>query len=110
MDHVLSYALVDGIHDYLDTVDTLVANADARSCAALAETELVHMTAAWRALLRRHQSDENGRCAHCSGWLRKQPFPCSVWTTARDYFIAARGHSTGHRTGHGKVAPGRHAA
>ncbi|HEY3481400.1 MAG TPA: hypothetical protein VGL02_21100 [Streptomyces sp.] len=39
--------------------------ADLVSRAALADTEIVRLTSAWRTLLAAHQPDEHGQCPEC---------------------------------------------
>lgn len=73
---------------HLDRLDTLVTDADNTSRAALADTELARMTAAWRALLGLHQPDAHGRCPQCSRRRRGRRFPCSVWVVAHQHLIA----------------------
>jgi hypothetical protein len=100
MDEVLATTLRDAVHQRLDYLDTLVAEADLQSRAALAESEIARLTTAWRALLAQHQPDEDGRCPQCSGWRRPRKFPCSVWITAHQHLIAADGPLA--------AGPGRH--
>lgn len=91
MDEVLAATLQGAVHERLDYLDTLVAEADLPSCAALAESEIARLTAAWRAVLAEHQPDGDNRCPQCSGWRRRRRFPCSVWITAHHHLISADG-------------------
>jgi len=100
MDENLAAALRDEIFGRLNYLDQLVADADLRSRAALSDTEISRLTAAWRVLLAVHEPDKHGRCPECSSWCRSRPHPCSVWTTAHQHLIAADAPS---------ARPGRHA-
>lgn len=91
MNDVLADVMRTEVYDRLDYLDRLAIEADLRSRAALAETEIARMTAAWRALLALHQPDEYGRCPHCSRWRRPYRFPCPVWKTAREHLVAVSG-------------------
>jgi len=91
MDEVLAPTLHAAVIGRLDYLDALITDADERSRAALAETEIARFTAAWRALLDQHAPNERGRCPQCSGWRRGRRFPCTVWTTAHQHLIAADG-------------------
>jgi hypothetical protein len=73
----------------LERLETLVRGADVPSRAALAQTELVRMVLAWRALLAEHEPDEGGCCPRCSGWwwCRRRGYRCSVWVTAHRYLV-----------------------
>ncbi|MGQ0841495.1 hypothetical protein [Actinokineospora sp.] len=62
--------------------------------AALADTEIIRLTLAWRTLLAEHRPNEHGRCPQCSGWLRPRQHPCSVWTTAHQHLITAEATTT----------------
>ncbi|MGH3625320.1 MAG: hypothetical protein ACRDQ5_26640 [Sciscionella sp.] len=87
MDELLSLTLRDAVYDRLSYLDTLAANADQPSKAALADTEIVRLTAAWRAVLAEHEPDARGRCPQCSRWRRPRAHPCSVWTAAHRHLI-----------------------
>lgn len=91
MDEIPACTLREAVYGRLDYLDRLVADADLRSRAALADTEISRLTAAWRDLLAAHQPDQHGRCPQCSGWRRPRRHPCSVWTTAHQHLIAADG-------------------
>jgi hypothetical protein len=102
MDEVLTTTLCEAVYERLDYLGRLVNEADLRSRAALADTEIVRMTQAWRALLGQHEPNLRGRCPRCSRWRRPAPFPCSVWAVAHHYLItgapAGRRTVTGGRT------------
>ncbi|MBE1573884.1 hypothetical protein ACFORH_16125 [Amycolatopsis roodepoortensis] len=87
MDEVLTAALRDAVFDRLDYLDRLAGESDQHSKAALADTEIVRLTYAFRALLAEHSSDERGRCKQCSGWLRSRRHPCSVWNIAHRHLL-----------------------
>ncbi len=87
MDEVLASTLRHAVCERLNYLDTLVAEADQESRAALADTEITRLASAWRALLAEHEPEHRGRCPRCSGWLRP-PRPCSVWTIAHRHLIA----------------------
>jgi hypothetical protein len=89
MDEGLSFVLREAVYERLEYLNRLVGEADLRSRAALADTEIARMSAAWRALLGEHEPDERGRCPQCSAWRRPRAFPCSVWTIAHHYLITA---------------------
>jgi hypothetical protein len=89
MDEVLASSLRDAVHQRLEDLDMVATNGDLSSRAALADTEILRLTAAWRAVLSQHAPDQHGRCPQCSGWRRHRVHPCSVWTTAHQYLIVA---------------------
>ncbi len=105
MDEILAATLCRAVHGRLDYLDKLAIDADLRSRAALADTEIVRLTAAWRTLPAAHQPDERGRCPECSGWCRPRRHPCSVWTIAHQHLIAADGYPAA-RTGRHAAAAG----
>lgn len=102
MDEILADALCRAVYSRLDYLEKLANDADLRSRAALADTEIVRLTSAWRTLLAAHQPDERSRCPQCSGWRRPRRHPCSVWTIAHQHLIAADGPPA--------AGTGRHAA
>lgn len=102
MDDPRASAVQTAVHDRLDYLDRLIADGDQRSRAALADTELARLAAAWRELLAAHAPDEHGRCPQCSGWRRPRRHPCSAWTIAYQHLIAADGPPA--------AGTGRHAA
>ncbi len=106
MDEVLAGTLCRAVHQRLDYLDKLATGADLVSRAALADTEIVRLTSAWRAMLATHQPDEHGRCPECSGWRRPRRHPCSVWRIAHQHLIAADGPSAD-RGGRHAAATGR---
>ena len=75
MDEILASTLRDAVHDRLDYLDKLATEADLRSRAALANTEIIRLTSAWRTLLAAHEPDEHGRCPQCSGWFGPAGIP-----------------------------------
>ena len=91
MDDVLSTALREATYEWFERLETVARDADAESQAALAQTELVRLTEAWRALLAEHEPDEDGRCPQCSGWRRPKSFPCPVWLCAHRRLVACDG-------------------
>jgi hypothetical protein len=95
MDAVLSSALREATYGWLDRLEIVVAGADAASLAALAQTELVRMVAAWRALLAEHEPDQDGRCRRCSGWRHRRACPCSVWVAAHRYLVMTEAPAPG---------------
>lgn len=95
MDAVLSSALREATYGWLDRLEIVVAGADAASLAALAQTELVRMVAAWRALLAEHKPDQDGRCRRCSGWRHRRACPCSVWVAAHRYLVMTEAPAPG---------------
>lgn len=94
MDEILAATFRRTVYDRLDYLDKLATDGDLRSRAALATTEITRLTTAWRSLLSVHLPDERGCCRQCSGWLRRQAHPCTVWATAHQHLIAADGPST----------------
>ncbi|UJW32460.1 hypothetical protein L3Q67_01335 [Saccharothrix sp. AJ9571] len=89
MDEILALTLRSAVHDRLDYLDKLATGADRESRAALADTEIVRLTSAWRTVLDAHQPDERGRCPECSSRRRPRRHPCSVWTIAHQHLIGA---------------------
>jgi hypothetical protein len=87
MNKALSSTLRKAVYERLDYLDRLVSQADLPSRAALADTEIARMTAAWRTLLAEHKPNGRGRCRECFGWRRRRAHPCSVWTTAHQNLI-----------------------
>ena len=87
MDPLLASTWQTAVFDRLDYLDRLSTKADPSSQAALAETEITRMTAAWRSLLAEHQPDDDGRCPKCSQRRRHVSFPCSVWSTAHHHLL-----------------------
>lgn len=102
MDEVLATTLREAVIGRLDYLDTLVSEADLRSRAALAESEIARLTSAWRALLDQHAPDQQSRCPQCSGWRHGRKFPCTVWITAHQHLIAIDGPPS---AGAGRHAP-----
>lgn len=102
MNEVLASTLRDAVYERLDYLDRLVSRADLSSRAALADTEITRMTAAWRTLLAQHEPDYRGRCRECARWGRRRVHPCSVWTIAHQNLIVIDSRNT--------LAAGRHAA
>src|SRR5437899_1382146 len=96
----VSSALRDATYGWLSRLETLARDADAESRAALAQTELLRLARAWRALLGEHEPDEDGRCRRCAGWRRRKASRCTVWVSAHRYLVAADPPG---------AAPGRHA-
>ncbi len=84
-------AVRDAVFERLNYLDQLVTEADLPSRAALAETEIVRMTDAWRALLAEHEPDSRGRCRNCSRWRRPRAFPCAAWTIAHHHLVSVPG-------------------
>jgi hypothetical protein len=105
MDEVLTSTLQDAVFGRLDYLEHLADEGDQQSKAALADTEIGRLTGAFRALLAEHAPDEHGRCPHCSGWLRPQSHPCSVWDTAHRHLLTAE-NAPPPRTGRHTFAPG----
>lgn len=104
MDEILAATLRRAVHGRLDYLDKLATDSDLRSRAALADTEIVRLTSAWRTLLAAHQPDERGRCPECSGWRRPRKHPCTVWATAHQHLIAADGPPAVETGRHGPAA------
>ena len=87
MDEILTSTLSDAVYDRLDYVDDLVDAADAESLRSLATTEMARLTKTVRAMLIQHEPDSRGHCPPCSGWLRHQRHPCSIWTVAHQRML-----------------------
>jgi hypothetical protein len=85
MDEVLTATLRQAVVERLDYLDVLVADGDAPSKAALAETEFTRLTAAWRQLLDQHAHHSRGRCTRCSRRWRHSE--CTVWEMAHQQLI-----------------------
>ena len=106
MDHVLSSALRDATYAWLDQLEMLAREADEASRAALAQTELIRMATAWRALLAEHEPDDEGRCPRCSGWpRRRRGYRCSVWVTAHRYLVVNGTSGARHALSSGRPQP-----
>lgn len=87
MDEILTSTLSDAVYGRLDYVDDLVDAADAESLRALATTEMARLTETVRAMLIQHEPDSRGHCPQCSGLLRRQRHPCSIWTVAHQRML-----------------------
>src|SRR5438445_6028499 len=66
----------------------LASRADDPSLPSVARSELPRLTEGWRALLTKHEPDEQGNCPQCSTRWRQQKSPCSVWRAAYDHLVA----------------------
>jgi hypothetical protein len=102
MPHPAALALPTEVYRHLDYLNTLATDGDTASRAALADTEILRLTTAWRDLLDQHQPDNRGRCPRCSGWRRRRRYPCSVWATAYRHLLAG---PTPSRAGDSRRAP-----
>jgi hypothetical protein len=73
------------LHDHLNRVARLAADADPATASELARTELPKLAATVMALLDAHQPDEHGRCPTCRTrrWRRRRPAPCRAYLTAQ---------------------------
>jgi hypothetical protein len=87
MDEILTSTLSDAVYGRLDYVDDLVVAADRESLCALATTEMTRLSETVRAMLIQHEPDSTGHCPQCSGWLRHQRHPCSIWTVAHQRML-----------------------
>lgn len=88
MPHPAALALPTEVYRRLDYLDTLATDGDTASRAALADTEILRLTTAWRDLLAQHHPDSRGQCPRCAGWHRRRRYPCSVWATAYRHLLA----------------------
>lgn len=73
--------------DKLEGLDETVGYAHPDRLVPLARTEIRRLTDCWRRLLDSHQPDDDGRCPHCAGWLRRKRWPCAVWLAAHQHLI-----------------------
>ncbi|QWF81084.1 hypothetical protein [Amycolatopsis sp. CA-230715] len=103
MDEVLTATLQQTVVEHLNYLDVLVADGDTPSKAALAETEVARLTAAWRRLLDQHAPDSRGRCARCSPRWRHNE--CTVWETAHQQLIGDDAPSGPDRAGRHRLRP-----
>jgi hypothetical protein len=87
MDAGLSASLRQAVYDWLDALDRLTDASDTESLAALAGAEMVHLTRAWRELLREHEPTEDGRCRTCAKRRRDRTNRCEVWVSAHRLLI-----------------------
>lgn len=88
MDQILGQILRQAVWERLDLLDELATNADARSLASVARTELPRLTEGWRALLEAHEPDSKGNCPSCWSRWRPQKAPCSIWQAAHQHLVA----------------------
>jgi hypothetical protein len=79
MDKVLAATLHTAAIDRLDLLDRLAEQGDPRAHAVLIETEVLRLTAGWRAVLAEHRPDEHGRCSRCTRRRWRAAGTCSVW-------------------------------
>jgi hypothetical protein len=105
MDGVLSSALRDATYGWLDRLEALARAADMQSRALLAETELVRLILAWRAVLGEHEPGEDGRCPAGTGWRRRRGYRCSVWVSAHRCLVV--NDTAGCRGARHSLVPGR---
>jgi hypothetical protein len=89
MDEVLSAVMHSAMADRLTYANTLTLEPDLSTRVALAQIEIANLSGALWEILEAHQSDREGRCAHCGRWRRKRKFPCSVWTIAHHHLLMA---------------------
>ena len=87
MGDVLWSALRDATYGWLNRLEALALNADLPSRTALAQTEMMRLVAAWRALLGEHEPDDDGRCRRCPRRLARTSRPCAVWVVAHRYLV-----------------------
>lgn len=98
MDSVLSSTLRDATYEWLDRLDALAHTADEQSRALLAETEMVRLIDASRALLAQHEPGEDGCCPTCVGrWRRRRGYRCAAWSTAHRLLVSADDEAPGGR-------------
>lgn len=71
----------------LESLGEQASRAEPGQLVTLARTEIRRLTDGWRRLLAEHQPDEDGRCQHCSGWLKRRRWPCQVWLAAHQHLI-----------------------
>jgi hypothetical protein len=103
----VSASVRQGVRDWLDSQDNLVARSDAEALAELARTRLPHVVEAWRRLLAEHEPDEDGHCRTCARRRRDRAAQCAVWTSA--YRLLIKADVTGLTKPAGSSV-GRHAA
>ncbi|GAA4552733.1 hypothetical protein [Amycolatopsis samaneae] len=87
MDEVLTSTLQDAVLGRLDDLDTIASDGDERSKAALADSEIIRLTGAWRELLAEHRPDERGRCRACASTPPRRRLRCTVWAAAYRHLI-----------------------
>lgn len=108
MDEILASTLSDAVYGRLDYVDDLVDAADAESLRALATTEMARLTETVRAMLVQHEPDSRGHCPQCSGWLRHQRHPCSIWAVAHQRMLGPMDAGLDEAVSPPTVRPRRH--
>jgi hypothetical protein len=81
VDEVLARLLHERVVGYLEAVDRLAARGEARTCGH----ETRRLVAAWRALLRIHETTARGGCIACGRARRGRM--CAVWRVACAYFV-----------------------
>ncbi|OZM70702.1 hypothetical protein CFN78_23815 [Amycolatopsis antarctica] len=95
--------LQQAVADRLDYLDVLAATSDTPSKAALAETEIIRLTTAWRQVLDQHALDARGQCARCSRRWRHSE--CTVWETALQQLIGDDAPAGADRAGRDRLRP-----
>lgn len=71
----------------LDRLDSTTTTGTDAVLLPVARDELNRLVSGWLELLDQHTPDDDGRCAHCRGLLRRAVWPCAVWRAAHTQLI-----------------------
>jgi hypothetical protein len=78
----------DALYEWLKQLRTLATQGDAPSRAMLADTELVRLVDAMRAVLGEHEPNDDGLCPSCSARAQRRGYRCAVWATVHNHLLA----------------------
>jgi hypothetical protein len=79
----------DALYEWLKQLRTLAAQGDTPSRAMLADTEMVRLIDAMRALLGEHEPNDDGLCPSCSARAQRRGYRCAVWASMYNHLLAA---------------------
>lgn len=71
----------------LDRLDSATTTGTDAVLLPVARDELNRLVSGWIDLLDKHAPDDDGRCAHCRGLVRRTTWPCAVWRAAHAQLI-----------------------
>lgn len=87
MDRTLAAVLEQAVYQRLELIEEIADRGDDDSVLHLARGEFPRVLAALATILREHEPAGDGRCPRCSGWRRRRPHPCPIWSTAHQLLI-----------------------